>query len=265
MTVRVEIKMDFVPLYFSTGKSRTLLACYVRKGVDTNRTIVDLQPVSAAFQLFVIISLCQLAESRQASGPHPDLELFPCVQVWQSHRLVSVVRILVLPVWRHGYLVCLIGSLPIQVSLVGPRGAIRCELVERRLLRVSSTREGGIQGAEVVERVVEHGVCDQAAGVVWLPISIDVQRGTITRPDIGGGPRLALQLVNVDGLDVAAMVLVEVGEAVVEKNWRVDVFGDIEAQYADIGVHLFPGHWPGVLASRVAPLRLRLHLLPELC
>jgi hypothetical protein len=49
MTVRVEIKMDFVPLYFSTGKSGTLLADYVRIGGDNNRTIVDLQPVRAAF------------------------------------------------------------------------------------------------------------------------------------------------------------------------------------------------------------------------
>jgi hypothetical protein len=60
-------------------------------------------------------------------------------------------------------------------------------------------------------------------------------------------------LVNVDRLDVAAMVLVEVCEAVVEENGRLDGFGDGEAQDADV-CFLLDARGEGVGFSAPAPL-----------
>jgi hypothetical protein len=115
MTVRVEIKIDFVPLYFSTGKSRTVLAYYTcRGGGHINRTIVDLQPVGATFQWGIIVPLCQLAESRQTGRPHPDLELLPCMQVWKlCHAVVTILWKLFHPERWHSYLPRLVLSLAV--------------------------------------------------------------------------------------------------------------------------------------------------------
>jgi hypothetical protein len=43
-------------------------------------------------------------------------------------------------------------------------------------------------------------------------------------------------LLNVHALNVTSVVLVEVGQAVVEQNGRLDVVGDLEAEDADAGV-----------------------------
>lgn len=59
MTVRVEIRMDLVPLYFSTWKSRTLLACVLLGDGDGRRTVVDLEPVGrCAHDRVINASLC---------------------------------------------------------------------------------------------------------------------------------------------------------------------------------------------------------------
>ena len=53
------------------------------------------------------------------------------------------------------------------------------------------------------------------------------------------------------------MVLVEVGQAVVEEDGRLDVVGDLEAEDAHAGV-LDLARRPGVVFPGLAPLRLRL-------
>jgi hypothetical protein len=133
----------------------------------------------------------------------------------------------------------------------------------RRLIRVASVLALRIQQSQVIKRVVEHGIRNQATRVVWATITMYVQGGTVARPDIITALRAALELVNVDRPDVAAMVLVEVGEAIVEQDRRFDLFGDVEAQDADISLSDQARYWPGIVVPRMAPLRLGLHVLLE--
>lgn len=117
-----------------------------------------------------------------------------------------------------------------------------------------------IRNAEVVEGVIEHRVRNQPTRIVWLVVLIRVKRGAIARVDISGALRLAFELIDVDGLDVATMILVEVGEAVVEKNRRLDIIGDCNAQNADICLSGHSGHWPGVIVACTTPSGLFFHL-----
>jgi hypothetical protein len=142
---------------------------------------------------------------------------------------------LVLPIWRHGYLIWLVFSFSVEVSLMSPRGSLCGEIVEYRFPRVISVC--GIQESQVVEGIIEHGVCDQSTGIVWPAAMVYVQRSTVARFNIGAAFRVALELVDVHRLDVTAVVLIEVGEAVVEKDGRADIVGDLEAQYAHVGLY----------------------------
>ena len=47
---------------------------------------------------------------------------------------------------------------------------------------------------------------------------------------------ITFQLVSVERLDVSAMVLIKVGQAVVEVDWWSDVVRDVELEGADWGV-----------------------------
>jgi hypothetical protein len=122
-----------------------------------------------------------------------------------------------------------------------------------------------VRNGQVIEGVVEHGVCDEATRIVWSVVRSrgNVERAAVAVFDVIGALRMALELVDVDRLDVATMVLVEVGEAIVEEDRGLDVVGDVEAQHAHIGLSLEAGEGPGVVVARMAPLRLDRHLLLE--
>lgn len=44
-----------------------------------------------------------------------------------------------------------------------------------------------------------------------------------------------MQLILIEGFDIAAVVLVELGEAVVQQHWGADAVGDVELQRAGVG------------------------------
>jgi len=117
-----------------------------------------------------------------------------------------------------------------------------------------------IRNAEVVEGVIEHRVRNQSTRIVWLVVLIRVKRGAIARVDVSGVLRRAFELIDVDGLNIATMILVEVGEAVVEENRRLDVIRDCNAQNADICLSGHSGHWPGVVVACTTPSGLFFHL-----
>ena len=90
-----------------------------------------------------------------------------------------------------------------------------------------------------MERVVEDGIGDEAARIVRLVChGIKAQRITITAADAVVAAEVARKLRLVKRLDVSSMVLVKVGEAVVQKDVRAHVVRNQELQLANVGGEL---------------------------
>ena len=84
--------------------------------------------------------------------------------------------------------------------------------------------------------VVEDGVGDQTTWVECLSVRCQSQ-------GIAGAATyciivlcIALELIGIEGLDVSSVVLIEVGEAVVQVNVRANIVRDTELKGADSGV-----------------------------
>lgn len=116
--------------------------------------------------------------------------------------------------------------------------------------------------SQVTEGVVEHGIRNEAARIVWLAIRSDVERIAVTGPDVANTPRLALQLFDIHGPDISAVILVVVGKAVVEENRRIDLVGNGDGQNADAGI-LGYARRPCVVLPSMSPLGRRRHWLFE--
>lgn len=86
----------------------------------------------------------------------------------------------------------------------------------------------GIEQHGVVERVVEDGVGDQATGIVCFAVRVEAER--VARAAANGVivDGCSLQLIHIQRLDVATVVLVELCEAVVEEDGGGHLFGDLE-------------------------------------
>ena len=103
ITVRVDMTIDFVPPYTSTGKSRHVSMRSERtQEKKIKHTVGDVYLVHATLHGLVIVPFRKLAEIGKSSGSHPDLESFICFQVWW--RVVIAVSILIpqMPVGRNG-------------------------------------------------------------------------------------------------------------------------------------------------------------------
>lgn len=191
-------------------------------------TVDDLQRVSTGNHGMSVVPCVQLAEVGQTGSAHPDHEVFVLADVggWV---LVSVaaVRKAVLPIFWRDYFV-VVGGLGLLVQfLVGaPSDTLFGHfvgLIHLDFARDVEKHKGGVG-------IIEQGVGDQSAGVVSPPFVIDLKglaRGVLNLLD---GDVVAGQLAVVERLDVSAMVLVEVLEAVIEQYGGIKLDGQGEVE-----------------------------------
>ena len=140
-------------------------------------TIINLQPIRPRTQLIIIIPLIQLTKRRQPRRPHPNLKLLPRVQIRQGP-IIPPIRILCLPIRRRHHILGLIFRLAIQVPFVRPTRPFNRHGVVLATSRIRSTRWIGER--QVGKRVVEHGVCNKTAGVVWQAcFRVVIERGAV--------------------------------------------------------------------------------------
>jgi hypothetical protein len=165
---------------------------------------------------------------------------------------------LILPVGRHGDLVILVFGYAVEVLLGAPGNALFGHGID---IPLSVTPNG----RQVLKGVVKHGIRDEAARVVWPVPVVNLERVAFASLDLRGCLRIALQLFNVQGLYIAAMVLVEVCEAVVEEDRRLYIFRDDEAEDAHVDIFFHNASAVPLvdLLQILAPFRGRIHLLAE--
>lgn len=187
-----------------------------------------------------VITLVELAESGQAGSAHPDLEGLPSLQIRRRVLLGVVVGIALAPVGGRQDIAGLILGRVIQVLVAAP-GDVGAVLHKVRLC-VVVLGSGRVQELGAGKGVVEHGVCNQSTRVVRLLDAVDgvvaVQRGTLGAVDVAIRPSGSRELSDVERIGIATVVLVEVGELVVEQDWRVHVLGDGESQIASVAFDL---------------------------
>jgi len=139
------------------------------------------------------------------------------------------IRIPVVPVRRRHDLLISVHSLTVQLRVTAPRNAFASHIV------CFCTVDGlsGIQSHRGFDRVIEQRVGNEAARVICLPIRGQLQRIARTRGDGAVAYELSVQLVGIQRLDISAVVLVEIGQAVVEENRWPNVIWNVEQQGAD--------------------------------
>lgn len=224
-------------------------------------SIDDIQDVISSRHVIRRILQRKLVEGRQPRRAHPNLELGPFLEVWRGMFIaVFAIRIPFGPQrWRH-HLVGLVFRLAVPIPIGIPGNVFRGHGVDALL--------GGLAGHILEdgreEGVVEHGIGDQAAREVGFSLRVGDERGASIRAlEGGGGDCLAGELFLVETLDVATVVLVEVGEPVVEHHWRLDAcsWWDVEFYPANVITLYIPLH--RVIGRKVSPLGcLRLPALP---
>ena len=91
-----------------------------------------------------------------------------------------------------------------------------------------------------MESIVEHGVGNKSARVVgFFHVAITSKRVAVTTVDCAPRNIIAFQLVGIERLDVSSVILVKVGEVIVEENRLTHIFGDGKSQVADVGVDFY--------------------------
>lgn len=182
-----------------------------------------------------VITLVELAESGQTSSAHPDLEGLPSLQIRRRVRVGIVVGIALAPVGRWQDIAGLILGWVVQILVATP-GDVGVVLHKVRLC-VAVLGSGRVQELGAGKGVVEHGVCDKSTRVVGFLDAVDgvaIERGTFGIVDVAIRPSGSRELSDIERIGIATVVLVEVGELVVEQDRRVQVLGDGESQIASV-------------------------------
>ncbi len=188
-----------------------------------------------------IIALGKLAESREARKTHPHLELFIVHQVWVPCITVSV-RIPQLPIGRHRNLRPIRTILTLAVELL-----VRLPRNIRGILHhvgsIVCICAFHVQEHRRVEGIVENGIWRKATRVIGLLLFGDgvgdsCQGRAVAVVNVIGGHGCPGQLRGIEGLGIPPVVLVEVGQMVVEENWGCHVRGDREFKRAAPGWHI---------------------------
>lgn len=142
--------------------------CDSQHGRNTQKeslTIIDVHLIDAGCHSIVVISQSEFAESRQAGGSHPNLELFVLGQIWNGVLIGIAIWITKSPIWRGCSFIVAIICLSIQFRVTGPCNALVGHGICLTLLPSSGVDvNGGVQG------VVEQGVCNQATRVDWFAV-----------------------------------------------------------------------------------------------
>lgn len=202
----------------------------------SERTVINGDLVAASLQRSSVVALVQLAEVGQTGCSHPDLESLPVLEIRRRGLVGVAVGVPVLPVGRRDAVLWLVLGRAVKSPVAVPRDAGVVGHDVRDGEGVVARRRGRVEPHGVGKGVVEHRVGNQTAGVVGLlAILVAVQRRAL-----GAGNGIvvasgALELIRIKRVDVAAMVLVEVGEMVVEENRCAHLLGDVESQAANIG------------------------------
>lgn len=190
--------------------------------------MINIKPICTLCHWVRFVFPRQLIECRQTGGPHPDLEGLVIMQVWWRIVRSIPIRVPRLPARGWDDLVPLISRGLVEVLVIRPRYPLIRHLV---CVVAANAQENGI-----VNRVIEQRVRNQAAGIVNFLSAIDVaaNRHGVTASALGRLVRdkLPLELVGVERLDVAAVVLVEIRELVVQENRLSKVRGQAELQRA---------------------------------
>ena len=223
MTVLVDIRIDLVPPYTVTGKS-VLVSKRHQVGSGVKVTFRDLDLIGSCGHDGVVIPERKFAKRGQPSCPHPHLKLFVLRQIGYGILVGIAVRIPVVPVRRrHDFLIS-VRSLTVQLRVTTPRNAFASHIV----CFCTIDGPGGIQSHRRSDRVIEQRVGNEAARVICLPVRGQLQRIASTRGDRAIAYELSIQLVSIQRFDISAVVLVEIGQAVVEENRWPNVIWNIE-------------------------------------
>lgn len=114
---------------------------------------------------------------------------------------------------------------------------------------------GGVHCDRGIQCIVKDGVGNQTAGVVRFAVVVQPQRIARTPLDGAIAQGIALELVCVQRLDVSPVILVEVGESVIEVDGGADVVGDRELKRADRSILNLDAVRRVCSVQRLSPLR----------
>lgn len=200
-------------------------------GIQPEHTQLNIQPVRSACHGLMVVSFGQLTECREAGRSHPDLKLLILIQVWRRVILgVATAGPAFDPIRRDGDFFRFVFGVAIQRLVAIPGNAF----VGHVISLVCLVAIPHVLQHRVSEAIVELRVCDQATGIIRQPGRVvQAQWITATAFDEAGGHGGALQLRRVQRFDVSTMVLVKVGQAIVQEHGGFQVIRDQELQGAN--------------------------------
>lgn len=212
-------------------------------------TVIDVHLVLTTLHGGSVITQGQLAEGRETGGAHPYMERFPLMDVWDRD-IVAVLGVHHAPIWWRDHLIDSVGGLLVQIAITCPCGTICDHSIVDGLGVVAR-----VQQAWRAEGVVEERVCDQTARIVCLTVFTKTQGVTVAVGDGVVINKVSFELILVERLDIATVVLVEVCELIVEEDGRGQVVRDVEAQGANGRVDVDKAVMVGDCLVAGAPLR----------
>lgn len=161
------------------------------------------------------------------------MEGLPVFQVRRGHLIRVVIGVALGPVGGRDSILGTVLGLAVQLTVRVPRDALLRHLVRLGLVALAA---GRVAQNGAGEGVVEHRVGDQAAGEVRLAlVLVDFERVAARSIHLAVRLGVAFELIGVEGIDVASVVLVEVGHVVVEQDGRAHVLRNVEAEVASVG------------------------------
>ena len=145
-----------------------------------------------------------------------------------------------MPVWGWSDLIPSVGGLPVQGSIAIPGDAF----VRHPIRSIIGVLSGDVEQGRAGKGVVEERIGNQPTGIVGEIGLVQLQGFTVARPDgcLALGHEFPLELILIERFHVVSMVLIEIGETIVQEYGRADGVGNVEFERADVGLVFHP--WP---------------------
>ena len=156
----------------------------------SRRTVIDIHLIDSSRHGLIVVAESKLAEGRQTSCPHPDLELLILAQIWNRVRFSVAIRISPGPIRRWCHIEIRVFRLLVEISIGAP-----CNASVRHTIRLSWFVARCVDQPRGVESIVEDGICDQPTRIVCLALMVRLDG--IARAVVDGmvPDEVALQLV----------------------------------------------------------------------
>lgn len=183
-------------------------------------TIINIDLIIPAAHDGVIVSPWKFAKCRKACRSHPDLIFFILLNIWRRIFIsIAAIRVSFYPIRRRYNLIGSIFGFFIHFFVTTPRNSLASHRVSLILVISIDTEFHWLR-----DSVIENRICNQTTRIVrFVSMWVDIQWFTLAVLHGRGRDGSSLQLLQIKGIYVSPVILIEISEPIIKKHGWCEV------------------------------------------